>query len=168
MEDFVTKRSNSQIHSPWLGGKSWLRHRFFEWACQAADGQAGTTSLCQSQLLPPVRNYEFGFKFLLCAWCKFLKFFLFRAAANAYLTPCTLELGGKSPAYLDEVSTVHTKRVDQLTWGRDQIIMIWPGVCISRWKLHVEWVATGYNKLYCICTCLLIAEVVTSDRIQIT
>ncbi len=32
MEDSVTKRSNSQIHSPWLGGKSRLRHRFLEWA----------------------------------------------------------------------------------------------------------------------------------------
>jgi hypothetical protein len=27
-----------------------------------------------------------------------------RAAANVHLTPCTLELGGKSPAYIDEAS----------------------------------------------------------------
>lgn len=39
------------------------------------------------------------------------------AAANRYLTPCTLELGGKSPVYID--SSVNIERATKrILWGK--------------------------------------------------
>ena len=35
--------------------------------------------------------------------------FLPRAAANKHLTPCTLELGGKSPTYIDDSGDLEVK-----------------------------------------------------------
>jgi len=40
-----------------------------------------------------------------------------RDAANQYLTPCTLELGGKSPAYIDNSGNLEYK-VKRLCWGK--------------------------------------------------
>ena len=42
--------------------------------------------------------------------------FLFQAA-NVHLTPCTLELGGKSPVYVDENCNVEVA-VKRLLWGK--------------------------------------------------
>jgi len=39
------------------------------------------------------------------------------AAANAHLTPCTLELGGKSPVYMDDSGNLEVK-VKRLLWGK--------------------------------------------------
>ena len=38
-------------------------------------------------------------------------------AANVHLTPCTLELGGKSPVYVDENCNVEVA-VKRLLWGK--------------------------------------------------
>ena len=40
-----------------------------------------------------------------------------RQAANVHLTPCTLELGGKSPVYIDENCNLETA-VKRLLWGK--------------------------------------------------
>ena len=42
---------------------------------------------------------------------------LLRAAANKHLTPCTLELGGKSPAYIDSTGNLEYA-VRRLCWGK--------------------------------------------------
>ena len=34
---------------------------------------------------------------------------LFSAAANKHLTPCTLELGGKSPAFVDDSGNLEVR-----------------------------------------------------------
>ncbi|KAM7344322.1 aldehyde dehydrogenase type III isoform 4-T4 [Cochliomyia hominivorax] len=39
------------------------------------------------------------------------------AAANKYLTPCTLELGGKSPCYIDKSVEINTA-VKRILWGK--------------------------------------------------
>jgi len=39
------------------------------------------------------------------------------AAANKHLTPCTLELGGKSPTYIDDSGNMEVK-VKRLLWGK--------------------------------------------------
>jgi len=39
------------------------------------------------------------------------------AAANVHLTPCTLELGGKSPTYIDDSGNIEVK-VKRLLWGK--------------------------------------------------
>jgi len=40
-----------------------------------------------------------------------------RQAANVHLTPCTLELGGKSPVYIDENCNLETA-IKRLLWGK--------------------------------------------------
>ena len=40
-----------------------------------------------------------------------------REAANKHLTPCTLELGGKSPAYIDDSGNLEYA-VKRLCWGK--------------------------------------------------
>ena len=40
-----------------------------------------------------------------------------REAANRHLTPCTLELGGKSPAYIDDSGSLE-HAVKRLCWGK--------------------------------------------------
>ena len=40
-----------------------------------------------------------------------------REAANRHLTPCTLELGGKSPAYIDDSGNLE-HAVKRLCWGK--------------------------------------------------
>ncbi|XP_046810910.1 aldehyde dehydrogenase, dimeric NADP-preferring isoform X2 [Lucilia cuprina] len=42
---------------------------------------------------------------------------IIHAAANKYLTPCTLELGGKSPCYIDK-SVEITTAVKRILWGK--------------------------------------------------
>ncbi|XP_065369712.1 aldehyde dehydrogenase, dimeric NADP-preferring isoform X1 [Calliphora vicina] len=42
---------------------------------------------------------------------------IIHAAANKYLTPCTLELGGKSPCYIDK-SVELTTAVKRVLWGK--------------------------------------------------
>ncbi|XP_037827805.1 aldehyde dehydrogenase, dimeric NADP-preferring isoform X2 [Lucilia sericata] len=42
---------------------------------------------------------------------------IIHAAANKYLTPCTLELGGKSPCYIDK-SVELTTAVKRILWGK--------------------------------------------------
>ena len=43
--------------------------------------------------------------------------FIFSAAANKHLTPVTLELGGKSPAFVDESGDLE-HAVKRLAWGK--------------------------------------------------
>ena len=43
--------------------------------------------------------------------------FIFSAAANKHLTPVTLELGGKSPAFVDESGDLE-HAVKRLSWGK--------------------------------------------------
>lgn len=38
-------------------------------------------------------------------------------ACNEYLTPCTLELGGKSPTYIDSSADMQ-KTVERIMWGK--------------------------------------------------
>lgn len=42
---------------------------------------------------------------------------IIHAAANKYLTPCTLELGGKSPCYIDKSVELKTA-VKRILWGK--------------------------------------------------
>ena len=37
-----------------------------------------------------------------------------RAAANKHLTPCTLELGGKSPTYIDDTGNLEVMRIRRI------------------------------------------------------
>ena len=40
-----------------------------------------------------------------------------RNAANVHLTPCTLELGGKSPVYIDDACNLETA-IKRMLWGK--------------------------------------------------
>lgn len=42
---------------------------------------------------------------------------IIREAANKHLTPCTLELGGKSPVYIDDNCNVDVA-VKRMLWGK--------------------------------------------------
>jgi len=59
----LDKNPCSRIQSPWIRGYSWLRHRVVAPAPPGYLGwQAGITTLCRSQLYPPFRNNEFGYR----------------------------------------------------------------------------------------------------------
>ena len=45
------------------------------------------------------------------------QFCIFSAAANNHLTPVTLELGGKSPAFVDDSGDLE-HAVNRLAWGK--------------------------------------------------